>query len=119
MLQDIVKSALDKYKSDAYAILQLPIEDGKVFRSFDDIHGIVESYKYELVYTGMLGKVDPDKINYILEDIYEKLNIAHPADYKARSLSVSDIIAIKHDDKISYYFCDRVGFRLLKNYPFD
>lgn len=115
LIQDLVSETLRKYKTGAYAILQLPVEDEKTFRGYDDIHGIVDLYKYQLVYTGSLNKIVPDKINYILEDIYEKLNIAHPADYTARSLSVSDIIVIKHDDTITYYFCDRIGFRQLKN----
>ncbi len=111
-----VATAFANYKGNAYAILQLPVEDDKTFRSFDDIGGTVEWYNYKMVYEGILGKFNIDKINYILEDIYEKLNIAHPADYRARSLSVSDIVAIKHDNKILFYFCDRIGFRYLQQH---
>ena len=42
-----------------------------------------------------------------LEKIYIELNINHPEDYKARSLSVSDIIELEDG---SFWFCDVVGY---------
>lgn len=42
-----------------------------------------------------------------LEDLYYKLNTDHPADYRARSLSVSDIVEM---DDGSCWFCDSYGW---------
>jgi len=108
-----VTSALSPY-TNAYAVLQLPIENGKIFMGYNDIHGIIDFQDYTLVYTGALEKLNPENIYPILDNIFEKLNIAHPTDYHARSLSVSDIVAIKHQNTISYYFCDQAGWRLIK-----
>lgn len=48
-----------------------------------------------------------------LETIYEKFNIDHPADYKGRSLSVSDVVEIRESDTLNpgFYFVDSIGFK--------
>ena len=48
-----------------------------------------------------------------LEEVYSKFNLDHPADYKARSMSVSDVVEVKDGIGIEpgFYFCDNVGFR--------
>lgn len=110
-IKHAVENALSDY-ADGYALLQLPVENYKTFRGFDDIHGIVELNNYKIVYASK-SKYDPDTYS-MLDMLFEMFNIAHPSDYMARSMSVSDIVAVKHNDSVSYYFCDRVGFRLLK-----
>ena len=37
-------------------------------------------------------------------------NYEHPADYRHPSMSVSDIVAIKRDGKVSCHYCDSFGF---------
>ena len=44
-----------------------------------------------------------------LESIYRKFNIEHPADYKARSLSVSDVVEIRESDTLERSEERRVG----------
>ena len=51
----------------------------------------VDPVLYDRVYD---GKLDCNS----LETIYEKFNIDHPADYKGRSLSVSDVVEIRESD---------------------
>ena len=48
-----------------------------------------------------------------LETIYEKFNIDHPADYKGRSLSVSDVVEIRESDTLNpgFYFVDSIWFK--------
>lgn len=55
------------------------------------------------------GKLDCNS----LETIYEKFNIDHPADYKGRSLSVSDVVEIRESDTLNpgFYFVDSIGFK--------
>lgn len=50
-----------------------------------------------------------------LESIYRKFNIEHPADYKARSLSVSDVVEIRKSDTLEkgFFFVDSVGFKTI------
>ncbi|MCM1296286.1 MAG: YodL domain-containing protein [Muribaculaceae bacterium] len=48
-----------------------------------------------------------------LEGIYTMFNSDHPQGYKARSLSVSDVVEIVSDEKLKpgFYFCDSFGFK--------
>ena len=45
-----------------------------------------------------------------LETLYEQFNLQKPVDFHSPSLSVSDIVAIKQDGKVSCHYCDSVGF---------
>ena len=83
-------------------IYQLPVEHERCFRGFEAKKRVpVEDY--ELVWEGEL-------IGRTLEKVYRELNYAHPADYKARSLSVSDIVSVTVDGRERLYFCDSVGW---------
>ncbi len=66
----------------------------------------VKSSLYDSVY---IGEVDCKN----LEEVYRKFNLDHPAGYKARSLSVSDVVEVIESDsmKSGFYFCDRFGFK--------
>lgn len=65
---------------------------------------------YEVVYTGTVEEIgDPLAV---LESLFTKFNIDHPADFKGHSLSVSDIVEL--DGK--FYYCDSFGFVELKNW---
>ena len=68
----------------------------------------VDPVLYDRVYD---GKLDCNS----LETIYEKFNIDHPADYKGRSLSVSDVVEIRESDTMnpSFYFVDSIGFKVI------
>ena len=48
-----------------------------------------------------------------LEDVYRMFNIEHPADFRGRSLSVSDIVEVVESNRITpgYYYCDTYGFK--------
>ena len=60
--------------------------------------------KYAFVYSLETDEEDP-------ESIFALLNLHLPADYTARSLSVSDVVEYEHDDgSRTAYFCDTVGF---------
>lgn len=61
---------------------------------------------YDLVFE---GKVECKN----LEDVFSMFNQNHPTGYKVRSLSVSDVVEIIEDDKLTpgFYYCDSVGFK--------
>ena len=59
----------------------------------------------------------------MLEYIYEVFNLYHPSDFYGHSLSVSDVIAIKRNRKVYYYYInlhdydfDRTRFELLEEF---
>ena len=83
-------------------IYQLPVEHERCFRGFNP--GLKFPLgEYKLAWEGEL-------IGRTLEKVYRELNYAHPAYYKARSLSVSDIVSATVDGKERLYFCDSVGW---------
>ncbi len=65
----------------------------------------VDPANYDLVYTAPLRDIDT------LESIYRQFNTDHPADFKGHSLSVSDVVVLRHGDRQEAHFCDDVGFR--------
>lgn len=68
----------------------------------------INAAAYDRVYD---GKMDCNS----LENIYQKFNIDHPADYKGRSLSVSDVVEIRESDTLNpgFYFVDSIGFKAI------
>lgn len=64
----------------------------------------VNKDNYELVYSAPLHDIDT------LEDIYRKFNQDHPADFTGHSLSVSDVVVLRHGDRQTAHYCDSYGF---------
>lgn len=92
-----------------YIILQLPVAHPGTFRSFeenDEYGRLPKREDYVLVYFGQIfgnGKLDR---------IFERLNINRPADYHARSLSVSDVIGLEVKEKQwEWWYVDSIGFK--------
>ena len=70
--------------------------------------GIVPAEAYEMVFD---GEVHAETT----EDIFRIFNTNLPKGYKGRSLSVSDVVEIKHyDSKSEFYFCDTIGFEKIR-----
>ncbi len=65
----------------------------------------VDPANYDLVYTAPLRDIDT------LESIYRQFNTDHPADFTGHSLSVSDVVVLRHGDRQEAHYCDDVGFR--------
>ena len=71
---------------------------------------------YKLVYMGELAELQGQTQSETLEAIYTKFNSDHPADYKAHSLSVSDIVVLHEDGENSAHFVDSFGFTELPKF---
>jgi len=53
----------------------------------------------------------------VLEDLFETFNIAHPADYANRSVSVGDIIVIIDEECwATAYACENIGWKVVDNF---
>lgn len=83
--------------------------------------GGVQMENYEEVYTSSISLDSDWSIPRVLEHIYMLLNIEHPADYKARSLSISDIVCLspveeglKGEQCFENYYVDWCGFQKLE-----
>ena len=65
----------------------------------------VDPANYDLIYTAPLA---PDMT---LEQIYERFNIDHPADFKGHSLSVSDVVVLHQVGQDAAHYVDSIGYR--------
>ena len=95
-----------------YAIYQCPVSVDYCFRSFDEAKETWSIHDYVRVYA---GEIESETINEVLEKLFIKFNLDHPADYHGRSLSVSDVVWIGkvNEDgmrKGQFYYCDRFGW---------
>ena len=54
-----------------------------------------------------------------LEDVFKIFNLDHPDNYKGRSLSVSDVVAINDRNEVEpgFYFCDDIGYKKVVFHP--
>lgn len=109
-----------KSPTDAYAIYQLKDNEELRYRRFEGLESLkthhlsVERENYNLVYTERFtGFVS---VRDRLEELWERFNLDHPDDFKGHSMSVSDIIAIKHNGKVTYHYCDSYDFVELPNF---
>ena len=64
----------------------------------------IDADNYKCVYSGRLHE------NEKLDDLYAMFNDNPPADYKAHSMSVSDVIITNHGGDMQAYYVDRFGF---------
>ena len=99
--------------TDSMAIYQLrrdaPVE--LRFASLGSLAAPPDPANYEAIYT---REVYPDDdTGRILENFYYIFNDERPGDFVGHSLSVSDIVALKQNGKVSYHYCDSMGFQEL------
>ena len=99
---------------DCFAIYQVKHTDELRdirYEGLDWLRSIGQTVKrenYDLVYTAPLESCNSPQA--AVEQLYNQFNNDHPADYHHPSMSVSDIVAIKQDGKVSCHYCDSVGF---------
>ena len=70
----------------------------------------IDAANYKCVYSGRLHE------NEKLDDLYAIFNDNLPADYKAHSMSVSDVIITNHGGEMQAYYVDRFGFKELPDF---
>ena len=98
---------------DCFAIYQVSRDDPQNVRFMNldwlKSHDIsIDRSSYDLIYTAPLR--ESGTVPEQLEKLYEQFNLQKPADFHSPSMSVSDIVAIKQDGKVSCHYCDSVGF---------
>ena len=54
----------------------------------------------------------------ILESLYARFNLDRPENFHGHSLSVSDVIALKQNGRLSCYYTDSFGFEKLPDFLF-
>ena len=101
------------HEGSCFAIYQVSRDDPQNVRFMNldwlQSHNLaVDRNNYDLIYTAPLNGSGSTMEQ--LETLYKRFNLQKPVDFHSPSLSVSDIVAIKQDGKVSCHYCDSVGF---------
>ena len=102
------------HKGDCFAIYQVKHTDELRDIRYEGLEWLksigqtAQRDNYDLVYTAPLPPSDLK--GDTAEQLFYRFNNEHPADYRHPSMSVSDIVAIKRDGKVSCHYCDSFGF---------
>ena len=118
--QEQRETAFLKTSQNAFAIYQ--VKDGDELRdirfeplSWLESKGVsVDHENYDLAYTAPLT-VQGDTEEK-LAVLWDRFNNDHPADYHRPSLSVSDIVALKHNGVVSCHYVDSFGFQEIPDF---
>ena len=107
------EQAFLSHEGCCFAIYQVSRDDPQNVRFMNldwlQSHNLaVDRSNYDLIYTAPLNGSGSTMEQ--LETLYEQFNLQKPVDFHSPSLSVSDIVAIKQDGKVSCHYCDSVGF---------
>ena len=118
--QEEREQAFLSHKGDCFAIYQVKHTDElrdiryEGLAWLQSIGRTVQRDNDELVYTAPL--LPSDLKGYTTEQLFYRFNNEHPADYGHPSMSVSDIVAIKRDGKVSCHYCDSFGFEQIPGF---
>ena len=108
------------HKGDCFAIYQVKHTDELRDIRYEGLEWLksigqtAQRDNYDLVYTAPL--LPSDLKGDTAEQLFYRFNNEHPADYRHPSMSVSDIVAIKRDGKVSCHYCDSFGFQQVPDF---
>ena len=108
------------HKGDCFAIYQVKHTDELRDIRYEGLEWLksigqtAQRDNYDLVYTAPL--LPSDLKGDTAEQLFYRFNNEHPADYRHPSMSVSDIVAIKRDGKVSCHYCDSFGFQQIPGF---
>ncbi len=108
------EAAFMVFPGDAFAIYQVGQNDpqwrDRAFTNLDTLreYGLEPAREhYDLIYTGA-NKDHPSVTDP--EAAFQVFNLERPSDFGGHSLSVSDIVALRHNGVVTYHYCDSIGF---------
>lgn len=75
------------------------------------VHGYKPGAVLELAYS---GEIEAESEAEALSNLFEMFNIAHPSDYRNRSMSVGDVVSLypkmAREGETKYFSCDNRGW---------
>lgn len=82
-------------------------------RSLDKL---VDWKTYDLVYTGNIPEVMKNHPSELLDSLFRQFNFSYADDYHGRSMSVSDVIVLSQDGKLTSYYVEPFGFKEIPDF---
>ena len=99
-----------------YQIYQLDLkneivrESRKIYESWDFLEKYCGGFDFSLYQKTYEGEEEGENDFDILEKLFTKFNINHPADFFGHSMSVSDVVILNGKK----YYCDSIGWKEIK-----
>ena len=96
------------------AIYQIDPEKDHLRVMFEDYEHIMSRFGSESIDPSIYGKSFEGEVEADdLEQVFQIFNLDKPDSYHGRSMSVSDVVAVRKEDneKTEYYYCDTIGFK--------
>ena len=98
----------------------IPVEASRyAFRYGAGMESIEQMLREKAETTAEINGKEPD-YNFTTEQkldcIYEQFNFRKPSDYHSRSVSVSDVLAVKENGKMSFHYVDSIGYKELPGF---
>ena len=122
--KDLEKAFLES-SNDSFAIYQLKhIQETRDLRfaSMSQVQlagKTIDREKYELLYIGDLPGKEQQPPGEVLEEIYARFNFMKPEFFTGHSLSMSDIVGLKQNGRITFHYVDSFGFPEVKGFLSD
>lgn len=119
--KDLEKAFLES-PGDSYAIYQLKHTQETRDLRFASMNQVllagktIDREKYELLYIGDLPGKERQKPGEVLEEIYARFNFMKPEFFTGHSLSMSDIVGLKQNGRITFHYVDSFGFPEVKGF---
>lgn len=121
-MQMLRMSQFEQSGHDGYLILQLRHDADRELRfasmRYLEKKNIIPNIEnYEILYCGELPEEKRSTpAAELLEQLYQKFNCDRPRNFQGHSLSVSDVIMLNRDGKISAHYVNSIGFRELSGF---
>jgi len=93
-------------------IYQIDVDQDDKFVCFRSLDTMLKKHSGKIPLQIYFNAYEGDVDAKMLEDVFYIFNAKHPVDYRARSLSVSDVVEVMDDpERSSFYYCDTIGFK--------
>ena len=119
--KDLEKAFLES-PGDSFAIYQLKHTQETRDLRFASMNQVllagktIDREKYELLYIGDLPGKEIQKPGEVPEEIYARFNFMKPEFFTGHSLSMSDIVGLKQNGRITFHYVDSFGFPEVKGF---
>lgn len=123
--RDRTAERLEAFLSDeqnAYAILQLkrdaPVQERYASYASLQRRGLEpDLLHYDVLYEAALpASSNGTPTDALLEELFQQFNLYRPEDFSGRSMSVSDIMALRQAGVVSCHYVDSIGFKELPGF---
>lgn len=97
----------------------LTFEQTSCWVSGCDTHSLDRAIRFDTYDQVYVGSIPDDKLNqpyHFLDELFTQFNTTYANDYTGRSMSVSDVIVLNINGKITSYYVEPAGFEVIPDF---